>query len=40
MSFDLEEVKRQASDSLNENNLEEARGIYLAAILDVPNFIK
>ena len=35
MSFDLTEIKDQANAALKGNNVEEARGVYMAAIMDV-----
>ena len=35
MSFDLEDVKNEAAAALQGNNVEEARGVYMAAIMDV-----
>ena len=39
MSFDLEEIKDQASAALKGSNVEEARGVYMAAIMDVGDCI-
>jgi hypothetical protein len=35
MSFDLNDVKDRAASALSANNVDEARGVYTAAILDV-----